>query len=106
VTTDELLEKATPRPWSLNSRGELVVRWDAAPGLYAVYTPDEDYDGAKFDMALMCRAVNSFEAARQALKLAAEAIESAQFSADAQMGQLSAADLEICYALKLMEGEA
>ena len=72
-------DKATPRPWSINSwpQRDAEIRIGAAgtPLIATVHLRDTSINGQRDNAAMIVRAVNSFDAMREALAWALDQIE-------------------------------
>lgn len=106
MQTDELLEKATARPWSADDRSftSILVRNAERDPLAAVDAGGYIKSTAKANAALIVRAVNSFEAMRKVLRRAKLEIETDVNNAE--IGVYKPLLRKIRAALKLADGEA
>lgn len=100
MTTDELLEKATERPWKVGVT-ESHLGDAMFPRSVANYS---DRGPIEFDAELTRRAVNSFEAMRKALETAAKLLSMVPVDDDMDLEFGKAAD-DCRAALKLANGE-
>jgi len=102
MKADERLMDATPRPWMVMNA--VWITADGGKVMFATDNPNYSHRQRVANVALTRLAVNSFEAAREALRLASSNLHANAYGTNGVAGDTVATIVR--NALKLMDGDA